>query len=310
MVMIIEPRDVPLGGIRAMNVRRTLPQRARTTIGAWCFLDHYGPDDVSVTGGMDVPAHPHIGLQTVSWLFSGEIEHRDSAGYHEFVRPGEMNLMTAGAGISHSERSTPDTSTLHGVQLWVVLPDESRKTEKRFEHYVPDVITGEGWSAQVFLGSLLGEASPVKTFSALVGAEFNIEPGVSFSFEVNPEFEHGVLVDSGEVLLQTGGRALEQRVLKDELAFIDTGVSHLTVVAGDERVRLIFIGGAPFGEEIVMWWNFIARDHDEIVQAQQDWKAQLEGAEPGRYGLPNNEPSPPLPAPPLPIARLKPRQQK
>lgn len=108
-VEILSPRDVPLGGLRAMTVRRTLPQRQRSLIGAWCFVDHYGPDDVSATGGMVVPPHPHTGLSTVSWLFSGEIEHRDSAGHHAMVRPGEMNLMTAGRGITHSEYSTPST---------------------------------------------------------------------------------------------------------------------------------------------------------------------------------------------------------
>ena len=108
-VELLVPRQVPLGGPRAMDVRRTLPQRQRSLIGAWCFLDHYGPDRIGDSGGMKVPRHPHTGLQTVSWLFTGEIEHRDSAGFHAVVRPGEVNLMTAGRGISHSEFSTPDT---------------------------------------------------------------------------------------------------------------------------------------------------------------------------------------------------------
>ncbi|WP_255254039.1 pirin family protein, partial [Streptomyces albidoflavus] len=125
-VEVLTPREVPLGGPRAMTVRRTLPQRARTLIGAWCFADHYGPDDVARTGGMDVPPHPHTGLQTVSWLFTGEIEHRDSLGVHAMVRPGELNLMTGGHGISHSEVSTPGTRILHGVQLWVALPAAHR----------------------------------------------------------------------------------------------------------------------------------------------------------------------------------------
>ena len=119
---VLTPRDVPLGGLRAMTVRRTLPQRQRSLIGAWCFVDHYGPDEVDGDGGMVVPPHPHTGLQTVSWLFSGEIEHRDSAGHHATVSPGELNLMTAGRGISHSEYSTPGTTTLHGAQLWLALP--------------------------------------------------------------------------------------------------------------------------------------------------------------------------------------------
>ena len=117
-----------------MTVRRTPPHRTRSP-GAWCFVDHYGPDDVADTGGMDVAPHPHTGLQTVSWLFEGEIEHRDSGGVHEMVRPGEVNLMTSGAGIAHSEVSTPQTSTLHGVQLWVVLPEADRDAARAFDHY-------------------------------------------------------------------------------------------------------------------------------------------------------------------------------
>ena len=125
-VEILTPREVPLGGLRAMTVRRTLPQRDRTLIGAWCFLDHYGPDEVKETGGMLVSPHPHTGLQTVSWLFSGEIDHADSAGNRAAVLPGELNLMTAGRGISHSEVSRPGVTTLHGAQLWVALPAGSR----------------------------------------------------------------------------------------------------------------------------------------------------------------------------------------
>src|SRR5215218_6110050 len=120
-VQILTPRDVPLGGPRAMPVRRTLPHKQRPLIGAWCFVDHYGPDDVALTGGMRVAPHPHTGLQTVSWLFTGEIEHRDSTGSHAMVRAGELNLMTAGRGISHSELSTPQTTILHGAQLWLAL---------------------------------------------------------------------------------------------------------------------------------------------------------------------------------------------
>ena len=136
-VEVMVPREVPLGGPRAMHVRRTLPQRHRSLIGAWCFLDHYGPDEVADTGGMSVAPHPHTGLQTVSWLFTGEVEHRDSAGNHAMVRPGELNLMTAGRGISHSEVSPPTTTTLHGAQLWLALPESARHTDPGFDHYAP-----------------------------------------------------------------------------------------------------------------------------------------------------------------------------
>ena len=175
-VEIMTPREVPLGGLRAMTVRRTLPQRQRSLIGAWCFVDHYGPDPVDDTGGMNVAPHPHTGLQTVSWLFEGEIEHRDSAGNHAMVRPGQVNLMTAGRGISHSEISTPGTRTLHGAQLWVALPDADRHADPDFAHHEPPRLTGDGWSARVFLGSLLGDTSPVSTYTPLLGAEILLDP--------------------------------------------------------------------------------------------------------------------------------------
>lgn len=132
-VEVLHPREVPLGGPRAIRVQRTLPQRGRSLIGAWCFIDHYGP----VAARMDVPPHPHTGLQTVSWLFSGEVEHRDSAGVRAVVRPGELNLMTAGAGICHSEVSVDAGPVLHGVQLWVALPAAARDTARDFAHYAP-----------------------------------------------------------------------------------------------------------------------------------------------------------------------------
>ena len=156
-VEIITSRDVPLGGPRAMKVRRTLPQRQRSLIGPWCCVDHYGPEDVSTVGGMDVAPHPHTGLQTVSWLFSGAIEHIDSGGNTGLVLPGEVNLMTAGRGICHSEVSTEDTTTLHGVQLWLALPEATRHQEEReFEHYAPEPTPFDGGQMLVFLGAHRG----------------------------------------------------------------------------------------------------------------------------------------------------------
>jgi redox-sensitive bicupin YhaK (pirin superfamily) len=196
-VQVIVPREVPLGGLRSMTVRRTLPARERSFVGAWCFVDHYGPDDVEVTGGMDVAPHPHCGLATVSWLFTGEVEHRDSLGTVATVRPGEVNLMTAGRGISHSEVSTAGTAVLHGVQLWVVLPAESAGCEPRFEHHVPAVVSvAPGVSASVFVGSLFGSTSPVSVETPLVGAEVALEPGAVVDVPVDAGFELGVLVDS------------------------------------------------------------------------------------------------------------------
>jgi redox-sensitive bicupin YhaK (pirin superfamily) len=175
-VEILTARDVPLGGPRAMTVRRTLPQRSRSLIGAWCFADHYGPDNVSDTGGMTVAPHPHTGLQTVTWLFSGEVEHRDSLGSHAMVRPGELNLMTSGRGICHAEVATSRNTTLHGVQLWVALPDAHRNGPRDFQHYAPPAVDLGGVTARVFLGNLAGHTSPVPTFTPLLGAELVLEP--------------------------------------------------------------------------------------------------------------------------------------
>ena len=175
---VLHPREVPLGGPRAIRVRRTLPQRERSLIGAWCFADHYGPHDVRGGTGMDVPPHPHTGLQTVSWLFSGEVEHRDSAGVHAMVRPGELNLMTAGAGICHSEVSTAATTVLHGVQLWVALPDSDRDTDRDFAHYAPEprrsVPAPRCGSSSA---SSSASRSPVHTFTPLLGAQLDLDPG-------------------------------------------------------------------------------------------------------------------------------------
>jgi redox-sensitive bicupin YhaK (pirin superfamily) len=302
-VEILTPREVPLGGLRAMTVRRTLPQRQRSLIGAWCFLDHYGPDQVADTGGMSVAPHPHTGLQTVSWLFTGEIEHRDSAGNHAMVRPGELNLMTAGHGISHSEVSTPGTTTLHGAQLWVALPDAARDGAPGFDHYAPPAVGGDGWTVRVFLGSLLGSTSPVETATALLGAELLLDAGAELTVDVEAAYEHGVLVDSGVVHVEAA------QVAKDELAYRPPGSSRLSLRAGADGARLLLLGGPPFGEPIVMWWNFVGRTHEEVVAYRDAWQAQLaDGYADGRFGIPVGDELAPIPAPPLPNARLKERR--
>jgi redox-sensitive bicupin YhaK (pirin superfamily) len=297
---VLIPRDVPLGGLRAMTVRRTLPQRQRSLIGAWCFLDHYGPDDVAEDGGMVVPPHPHTGLQTVSWLFSGEIEHRDSAGHHAMVRPGQLNLMTAGRGISHSEYSTPGTTVLHGAQLWLALPDRDREVEPTFEHYEPQPVTGEGWEARVFMGSLLGSTSPVRTYSPLMGAELTLGAGTTLEVPVDPTHELGVLLDTGEVSVD--GKPLAPH----ELGYVEPGADVL-VLAAHEETRLLLLGGAPFGEQIVMWWNFIGREHEEVVAYRAEWESLLAEGSNERFALAADDPEEPLHCPPLPNVRMRKR---
>ncbi|KAA6215080.1 pirin family protein [Streptomyces albofaciens JCM 4342] len=295
-VEVLAPRDVPLGGPRAMTVRRTLPQRSRTLIGAWCFADHYGPDDVAETGGMDVAPHPHTGLQTVSWLFSGEIEHRDSLGTHAYVRPGELNLMTGGRGISHSEVSTGRTTVLHGVQLWVALPAEHRLTEPGFQHHVPRPVRDGGAGISVFLGTLAGVTSPVPAFTPLLGAEIVLAPRATVTLAVDPAFEHGLLVDQGPVRL--AGTLLRPA----ELGYACPGRDTLTLTnESDTSARTALLGGTPFEEEIVMWWNFIGRSHADIAEAREAWMAG------DRFGEVSGYDGDRLPAPGLPTVALKPR---
>ncbi|MET0992934.1 MAG: pirin family protein [Mycobacterium sp.] len=296
---VLRPREVPLGGPRAIRVRRTLPQRERSLIGAWCFADHYGPHDVRGRTGMDVPPHPHTGLQTVSWLFSGEVEHRDSAGVHAMVRPGELNLMTAGAGICHSEVSTAATTVLHGAQLWVALPQSDRDTGRDFAHYAPEPVTIPGGVVRVFLGGLVGSRSPVHTFTPLLGAQIDLDGGVHVRLDVDPAFEHGVLLDQGSV--EVAGTTLEVA----DMAYHRAGSAELALTNRGERpARVLLLGGPPFGEELVMWWNFVGRSHDDIVAYRRMWEDSDEvfGAVHGYRGSVSR-----LPAPPLPNATLRPR---
>lgn len=305
------PREVPLGGLRAMNVWRTLPQRGKSLVGAWCFIDHYGPDDVSESGGMVVARHPHTGLATVSWLFDGTINHLDSAGNQAVVRPGELNVMIAGSGITHQEFSTPETQMLHGVQLWYALPDQTRHTQQKFIHYEPPFVKHGALTARVFIGELLGSSSPVQTETTeLVGAELILDANSSVEIAVRSDFEYAVLAENAPVTvnsLHTNHR---------ELAYVPTGTNMIRLESGDSTTRIMLLGGVPFGEEIVMWWNFIGRTHEEIVEYRRRYQAELgfepadaqDAGKPDLFGpYPTDQPAP-IPAPVMPITRLKSRK--
>jgi redox-sensitive bicupin YhaK (pirin superfamily) len=263
-------------------------------------VDHYGPHDVREGTGMDVPPHPHTGLQTVSWLFSGEIEHRDSAGVHAVIRPGELNLMTAGAGICHSEVSSPRSPILHGVQLWVALPVADRETARDFTHYAPTVRTMGAARIRVFLGRLGGVGSPVHTFTPLLGAQIDLAPGAAIELPVDRSFEHGVLLDQGSV--DACGTTLGDNGPGD-LWYQAPG--HDTVALanrGERPARVLLLGGVPFPEELVMWWNFVGRSHDDIVRFRRQWEEHDD-----RFGSVAGYPGARLPAPPLPNTTLLPR---
>ncbi|MGB3332587.1 MAG: pirin family protein [Mycobacterium sp.] len=302
-IEVLHPREVPLGGARAIGVRRTLPQRDRSLIGAWCFVDHYGPHDVA-DGGMDVPPHPHTGLQTATWLFSGRVEHRDSGGVHAVVNPGELNLMTAGAGICHSEVSVDPQAApvLRGVQLWVALPDSARHTARDFTHFAPEPVSLPGASALVFVGELAGYRSPVGSFTPLLGAQLDLDPRTELALDVDPAFEHGVLCDLGAISL--GGAALGVGAL----GYQGPGRAVLALRnTADSPARILVLGGVPFGEELVLWWNFIGRTHEEIVEFRRRWQDGDEqfGQVSGYQGRLQR-----LPAPPMPPLRLRPRRPR
>ncbi|MFP5416818.1 MAG: pirin family protein [Actinomycetes bacterium] len=285
------PKEVHLGGEDAMRVRRTLPNLRRSFVGAWCFIDHYGPEEGAC---MDVPPHPHTSLQTVSWLFSGEIEHRDSGGVHSMVRPGEVNLMTSGYGIAHSEVSTRSRAALHGVQLWVVLPEDKADLTREFQHDAPAVYDDHpGVRARMLAGRLGAASSPIHTETPLMGAEVVLDPGVTWEVEVDAGFEHGVLVDTGDV--EFDGVRLDHTVL----GVRDAGLDHLRLHnPTDAPARVMLLGGTPFDEGIVMWWNFIGRSHDDIVRLRAEWNDAPED----RFGrvLGYRGSSARLQAPPLP----------
>ena len=289
----LEPRPVPLGGPRGMTVHRTLPARRTSLIGAWCFADHFGPDDVSASGGMQVARHPHTGLATVSWLFEGAITHRDSIGSHALVRPGDVDIMIAGSGITHSEYSVADTTILHGVQLWYALPDRARFRGRHFEVSTPPEIGGGGARVRVGLGSfrataedgtVLEDRSEVATDTALSMVQLDLRAGGGLRIDLDPGHEYGLLVDRGgahlhaEVPGHGPGSAASRgtRVASRELMVLPDGARQLTLRAEDgEDLRAMLLGGEPLGEDIIMWWNFVGRTHEEIVQFRARYQAEI-----------------------------------
>ncbi len=295
-VDVLEARKAAVGD--GTEVRRLLPQRALRTIGAWCFLDHYGPDDVSSGPGMQVPPHPHIGLQTASWLFEGLVLHRDSLGSRQLIRPGELNLMTAGRGIAHSEESALGRPpVLHGLQLWIALPGPDRSTEPRFAHHADlPVLREAGAYVTVVVGEHRGERSPAGVFTPLVGLEVAVPGGGDFVLPVREDFEHGVVAVDGPALVEGA------LIAPGLLAHLPPGQSgiRLSPAGGRRLARFFVLGGLPFAERLLMWWNFVARTGDEIAQAREDWAA-------GRFAEVRGYPGDPLQAPPLPPVPLKPR---
>jgi quercetin 2,3-dioxygenase len=287
-------REVDLG--EGTRVRRLLPKRRRSTIGAWCFVDHFGPQDVSGGRGMFVPPHPHIGLQTVTWLLEGDVLHRDGLGNEQTIHPGQLNLMTAGIGIAHAEESTADhPPMMHGVQLWVALPKRSSSVVPSFDH-IPDLPFVETPNARVtvLVGDILGARSPARAHSQLLGADLEIQQDAREALPLRADFEHGFVVLSGEATIE------DVTLLPGNLLYLGLGREEITVQTS-APARLLLLGGEPFGEPIFMWWNFVAHSAEEIERARSDWENHR------RFGEVVGFDGPRLEAPPLPPGRLKPR---
>jgi redox-sensitive bicupin YhaK (pirin superfamily) len=292
VVEVTAAREVDLG--EGTPVRRLLPKRQRSTIGAWCFVDHFGPQEVAGGRGMFVPPHPHIGLQTVTWLVEGDVLHRDSLGNEQTIHPGQLNLMTAGIGIAHAEESPPDhLPVMHGVQLWVALPERSSRIEPSFDH-IPDLPIAEtsGARVRVLVGEILGERSPARAFSPLLGADVELQDATALPLRA--DYEHGFVVLSGEAIIE--GVTLRP----GNLLYLGLGREEITVQTS-EPARLLLLGGEPFGEPIFMWWNFVAHSAEEIDRARADRVNHP------RFGEVVGFDGPRLEAPPLPPGRLKPR---
>ena len=289
MVQIIEPRLVKLSTRTEVEVRRNSPHAKLNRVGAWVFLDHFGP--TPQVEGMQVAAHPHTGLQTVTWLFEGAVDHRDTIGSAQTIHPGQLNLMTSGTGIAHSEKSLAGPAFLHAVQLWLALPDAVRNIAPDFQH-LPDApkILLDALHAKVFIGELAGIKSAAKVYSPLVGAELRLN-GTS-TLPLNTGWEHGILVVAGSLTLDG------QQVAADQLAYIAPGARNVRLEGQD--FLGILIGGEPFAEQIVMWWNFIGRSNDEIVQMRESWNART-------YPAVSDDLGGWIPAPELPNVTLKAR---
>jgi redox-sensitive bicupin YhaK (pirin superfamily) len=288
-------REVSLGGL---GVARALPVKDRRLVGPWCFLDRFGPLTFSEGKPMDVAPHPHIGLQTVTWLLEGEVVHDDSLGVESVLRPGGVNVMTAGAGIAHAEQ-TPAHSTgrLNGAQLWVALPGRHRHMAPGFQQVttVPAIESGAG-VIQVFAGALHGASSPGVHYSALVGADLRLHPGGTLDVTLDPAFEHALLVMNGDCSLE--GVRLQERFLY----YLGTTRSGAGFSSRDGG-RALLIGGPPFPETILMWWNFVARTPEEIAEARADWEGHRRFGDVAAYEGPRlSAPSLSRPARPNPLS--------
>ncbi|HEX6736476.1 MAG TPA: pirin family protein [Azonexus sp.] len=277
-----------------LTVLRALPSRQRRMVGAWCFLDHLGPVAFAAERGMHVGAHPHTALQTFTWLIEGEVLHRDSLGSEQVIRPGQVNLMTAGRGVVHTEDSLRPGQRLHAAQLWIALPPEVADCAPEFAHFpVLPCWEENGCTLTLIAGDYAGHHMPGRFHTPLVGLDLLAKRATRLTLPLEPGFEYGLLVLEGSVNL--GG----ERFAGNEFAWLGSGADQLALelAAG---TRLLLLGGAPFGEPVLMWWNFVGHSREAIAAAQRDWETGSPrfGPVPGDGGRRLVAPPLPWPAPP------------
>lgn len=286
----VATRTSSVGGI---PVSRSLPSRQRRLIGAWCFLDHAGPAQFGPdSDGLQVGPHPHTCLQTFTWMIAGRLLHRDSLGHEQLIRPGQVNLMTAGQGISHTEASLPGETELHATQLWIALPHEQRNMEPRFDHYpeLPRLAIGS-LDITLLVGEFENHEAPTLRYSPLLGLDLCWSRENEQTLTLREDFEYGILPLQGAI--HVDGERFEE----DELAYL--GINRRAVRLRTEgEGRALLIGGEPLKEKITIWWNFVGYSRAEIEQAQTDWEAHSE-----RFGDIPKPNAPRMDAPKLPWTR-------
>ena len=287
LIQRVDARVAQIGG--GIPVNRLLPSRQRRMIGAWCFLDHAGPAHFEPGGGMRVGPHPHTGLQTFTWMIEGEVLHRDSLGSEQVIRPGQVNLMTAGRGVSHSEECLPGERVLHAAQLWIALPAADADCAPAFEHY-PQLPRWErdACAFTLLAGRFEGRQAPTRLYSPLLGLELHSPAGARLELPLESVFEYGILPLEGTL------RIGAETFAADQLAYLGRGRASLALELAPGS-RALLLGGEPFAEEILIWWNFVGHSRAQIAEAQRDWEA----GSPRFGGVPAYDGTP-LVAPPLP----------
>ncbi|WP_168407610.1 pirin family protein [Acinetobacter indicus] len=249
-------------------IKRALPSRHKRMIGAWCFLDHAGPVSFPQGDGLDVGPHPHIGLQTFTWMIEGTLMHTDSIGSKQLIRPKQVNLMTAGQGISHTEVAPEQETHMHAAQLWIALPDAKRNMPSRFDHY-PElpVVSRDGVEFTVLVGEFLETRSPVEVHSPLLAVDLTAAETVRTQLQLNPAFEYGFMALEGTAHIN------QHELNEDNMVVLEPGLQDIEIEL-HQGARVLLLGGEPFESAILLWWNFVGRTQDELSEARDQWVNQ------------------------------------